>query len=197
MFDAEESMEEEPAPASYARPASPISAFVFQHRGVFDLARAFDYAYDAVDAVIAAQETIDARVADIEVMTKDLPVALARLHNSAREQLVVVLKSALDPQLRGSAARQLHNLTCALKERLESDVEKKANEQIGRLAGLEETVSSAIKKSMASIAMATATLRAMSDSLARQQAELNRTEARLAKLTNKLGLWSRIAGYFA
>jgi hypothetical protein len=173
----------------YSRPPTPITAFAFQHKDVFELARAFDFIYDAVDAVVAARESI-------ESVTAQLPEQLEDVHERARERLKTMMLSILDPTIPNSMPRQLRAFTQALQEKLRVEIERKADEQVGRLVGLEERVARETKKSLESITAATAAMRGVAEALARQQADLKRAEARLAGGKNK-GWLRRLAGRFS
>lgn len=87
-----------------ARPLDPIPTFAFQHKSIYDLARAFEYAFEAVDAVQEAGKA----VTDAKDIIRTIPDQIVCLLQESEKRIADALWDFSDEKKCGSGAYTMH-----------------------------------------------------------------------------------------
>lgn len=121
------------------RPArAQISPFCFQSRDVYDLARAFEYVQEAVEAVVAATRTLERNQEEHRIVMQQSTQAFEAMYINAERGFVAQMSAALDPGVPGSMPRKLRSFAVVLKDSVVAQVVKAGNEQISKVRGAED-----------------------------------------------------------
>lgn len=138
-YDEPGSAEQKLSATLTARPArAQISPFCFQSRDVYDLARAFEYVQEAVEAVVAATRTIERIQREHQTAMQKSTQAFKAMHIKAESDFITLMSAALDPDVHGSIPRNLLNFAVMLKDSTKAQVVKAGNEQVSRVSGAED-----------------------------------------------------------
>lgn len=106
--------------AADTRPPGPTPSFAFQHRSIYDLARAFDYAFEAVDAIQDARTT----VVDAKEVIGAVPNQLNNLLKDADKRLIDALYDFTDETKLGSGAYMMHRHCLGYMKALEKETDR-------------------------------------------------------------------------
>lgn len=97
-YDEPGSAEQKSSATLAARPARAlISPFCFQSRDVYDLARAFEYVQEAVEAIVAATKTLERNQEEHRIAMQESTQAFEAMYINAERGFVAQMSAALDP----------------------------------------------------------------------------------------------------